>query len=430
MNRRIASLSLFASAVLIVLMSPLTDFGLVQFDEDVARPKATGHPGPVVADAPQDADLEGTLSVEEEDGLYFYKVSGTVALPDGAFLGVSMHYVSTDRDGKEEVNTLWHKRSDVKGSARVRDGAFEVTLGGYAREPYPIHYRARVSYDPDNQTDAIARRYARALSRPFDLKAAPAEVLEKRLTRMRREIVRDFNAVEALYHELKKQFTAIQKGGLSPASWDTWKNDFLDRLDELKAVNGQRFETWIIWTERSAKLKLEGLTSMLTYLVADGSHILDTAPSRRQPLLEKALGAMRRFLKDYHDDRDALGLEKGPSPKALQSFKRVRKSIEDLLTYADRVLATEKPPDSFAGTIEKHRRALVGGWLDIAHGMPKRGQEPVHATARAAGAWVDEALAFSASKRDAAAKKKLAAARRTLEKALQNLGKAIGAKPE
>lgn len=349
---------------------------------------------------------KASLSVAEHDGAFHYRVAATTDLPDGTVVGITMQYVSTGADGAEEVNKIWHNGGYIKGSARVTGGAFEAELGRFTSEPFPIHYRVVVS-DEDDKTVATA-----------DLPADAAR-MEPRLAIMRDSLIRDFDAVEALFLELRDKFTSIQAGQLSVDAWDGWKDGFLDRLDELQAANADRHEIWVIWTERSGKLKLEGLHITLKELVADGSKILAAADGKRDDLLARARRGMEAFQRNYHYDRDNLSLEKPASNEARAAFAEASTSLAELATYVDQVMKAETPPESYAATMQERRLKLAAVWVRIAQEAPIRGQEPVQNAVSAVNAWFDAALDDRA---------KLADARRAMDAALAALEAALNEK--
>lgn len=331
------------------------------------------------APAPQEP-AAAKLSIAQEDGLFVIRLKGPVALPDEALVTVHLNYVMKGRDGAEESNAVLHNGSSLRSHVRVQKGQVDAVLGRFVREPFPIHYRAVVVYDPEGQAAAVVKARPGPLEIPADLKAAPPEVLNPRLERLKRETIADFEAVESLYEEFKHQFTGIQAGTLSAAAWETWKKRTLDQLEELKALNTHRFEIWAIWVERAGKLKLEGLHLQLADLIADGSKILALPEAERAEPLAEAKKAMDLFLKSAHADRLALGLEKPPSPEAREAFSKVDARIAE----------TKKRVDAGDRSAEE-LLDLAPAWLVIAEGMPVLGQEPVQQAAHATAAWIEAA---------------------------------------
>ena len=212
------------------------------------------------------------------------------------------------------------------------------------------------------------------------------------------------------------KFTSIQASELSADAWDAWKDGYLDRLAELKAVNAHRYEIWVIWTERSGKLKLDGLHMMLADLVIDGTEVLRAADDRREDLLLRAQRGMESFQRNYHYDRDNLSLEKPPSDEARTAFAEAARSLAELATYVEQVTKAEHPPDSYVATMQERRQKLAAAWLHMAEGMPIRGQEPLQNAVEATNGWFDAALEDRA---------KLPDARRAMDAALDALKKTL-----
>jgi hypothetical protein len=360
--------------------------------------------------APQERDepIRGALTIREIDGRFSYHLRGQTRLPDGASVKVILHYVSVDREGREDITTVWHNDNAVQGVARAERGAFELALGSYVREPYPIHYRAEILYDPDLQDREVARQFSEPITAWVDLPAAPEAVMRPRLERMKVETVADFDALEALFVELRGKFGAIQSGALAPAEWDAWKEGFLDRLDELRAINAARFEVWAVWTERSAKLNLKFLHEMLMDLVAQGSKILETPPSERAGPLAESKRDMDVFVKNLSNLRDMLQLEKPPGPEVREALDH----LDALLAQAE-----QAPADRREAALRDLRPKLASLFLNVGQGMPVRGQEPVQAAAAAAADWVEAAAASARAPQDPAAQARLADARRAWDTA-------------
>lgn len=344
------------------------------------------------------------LTIAKEDELFVIRFKGPVALPSGALVTVHLHYVMKGRDGAEEVNAVWHNGSSLRSHVRIGKDGVDAVLGRFAREPYPIHYRAVVVYDPEGQDAAVARVRPEPLEIPADLKAAPPQILNPRLDRLKRETIADFEAVEALYEEFKHQFTGIQAGTLSAAAWEAWKKRTLDQLDELQALNTHRFEIWAVWVERAGKLKLEGLHLQLADLIADGSKILALPEAEREVPLAEAKKAMDLFLKSVHIDRLSLGLEKPPSPEARELLARAEGLIGGAIKQID---AGDRTKVADLGL------ELAASWLSMAEGMPVLGQEPVQEAARATGAWIE---AVAANQKEPEARKAMEAALSGLRK--------------
>lgn len=311
-----------ASSALLILLVACDRAPAVVKPPPPPRPSAPHEAPPAPPPAPQDnvPKIEPKVELLEDAGRWKFRVSGSTELPDGALLFVKIHYVKIDDKGDEEVTSLVHDGKPIEMRTDARDAAFEAVLGDFKRKPYPIWYRAVVSFDPEAQPKEIQKQVdvPRAYSARADIPAAPKETLSPILDEIRASLARDFETVDALYQDLQKQFTSITSGAVDASKWDAWKNTYLDRVQALKDANDLRFEIWAVFLERNGKLRLNGLIALLYDLVGLGSKALASAGDAREKHLVDAKEALDDFKRDYFESINFLGLAEIPDAEALK----------------------------------------------------------------------------------------------------------------
>ncbi len=263
---------------------------------------------------------EFKLTLEEKDGFHVFFVEGTTNLPPGTEVKARVYAVDVVNDplrgrSEDEEPLLWEDDDAQPALKRVevKDGKFRQEVYRFRRQPWAFLYRGRVHYNPRWQNDdAIVRKVgADDFSHAGDLRTGTEKDFAAQLQDRARDVLKDFSELLAVYKDLKKRFVAHREK-FSPADWADWKADALARLKQLQDSNKNRFNLWSVWMERQAKMRVDGMCTILerlldtcTNYLADGR---SWTPEEREEALLRIQKSLDAWIAYYDESVDATGV--------------------------------------------------------------------------------------------------------------------------
>jgi len=230
----------------------------------------------VAIDAGQDRwKIDFKLSLVEKDGRWSFMVDGSSDLPAGTLLTARVYVLEvvndpiqgpSEDDGEALVGRDDSTQSAYHSFRVAAGGKFQERVHSFRRKPYSISYRAKIEYDPEDQTPALALKAGDALFfRKADLRVGSDAEFAAELRDRVREIGKDLVRLEARASELGEW---IARAGKAPEAWTAWKEPALAEIGELQDRNEQRFNVWAVWPEYQCRMRISGLSEFLEKMIA------------------------------------------------------------------------------------------------------------------------------------------------------------------
>lgn len=268
-----------------------------------------------------------TLSLRQEGDDYVFNVDGRTTLPKGAVVRLrvfAVERVPQFQGGfrEDEEPLVWEDDEDgQKPYVRMEvDGLpFRVDVYKFVRRPWPLLYRARLIYNPRDQSDAILKLVGEdEHSWHADMKYGDDPLYDILNRERYQEVVDDLDKLEAWYLELKKAYAA-HKEKLDVDAWKEWKAVWFGRVERLQERNKLRYGLWAVWMERQAKMRVGGMAELLRRMLV----------AANEDLLEKQEGAAARakqiqdaFEPYFEEAVEVLGVERPLDPEKIGPLVR------------------------------------------------------------------------------------------------------------
>jgi hypothetical protein len=246
--------------------------------------------------------IDFAMSIVEKDGKWVFHVDGVTNIPADVPLRARIYALETFADFKEgeredDEPLVWE---DDNGQPPFRlfnpegGGQFHEDVYKFARRPYSIRYRAKVHYNPRDQTDKNTLKMGdEEFSRHADLRFGTDAAYAAELTERVKEVASDLTTIEKLYGEFCDEYPKFLKK-FEAAAWTKWKEPWLERIEEIEKRNQNRYSLWAVWMERQAKMRVGGMCELLARRMvgAAEAHFLEGAKSEER---------VQELIKGFHD---------------------------------------------------------------------------------------------------------------------------------
>jgi hypothetical protein len=255
--------------------------------------------------------VEFSLRVFEKDGFHTFAVQGKTDLPGDAVLKARVYAVTVVNafagPREDEEPLVWEDDEGQPAwkTLEVVRGAFKEDVYRFLLAPWPLRYRARVHYEPRDQTDDVVKAVGGdAHSWKADLQvgddAAFAAMLAKRVV----EVTEDLIELKKDFDELRSTFRAQEKAR-DPVAWKAWKDRWYERVDRRYERNKLRYGLWAVWLERQARMRVGGLCELLRrILVGCNEHLFEGMPQA-----ERLREAMKAWIAYWEEAADVMGID-------------------------------------------------------------------------------------------------------------------------
>jgi hypothetical protein len=230
-------------------------------------------------DAKWKADF--ALSIVEKDGKWVFHIDGVTNFPPEVKLRARIYALETFTDFKEgeredDEPLVWEDEAGQPSFHLFHaegGGQFHEDVYKFVRRPYSIRYRAKIHYNPKDQTDAVTLKlgdeeFFRKADLRFGTDAAYAAELRERV----KEVADDLVAVEKLYGEVVEAYPKFKKA-YDAEAWNRWKTPWLEQLEPIEKRNEHRYSLWAVWMERQAKMRVGGMCELLMRRIINAAEI-------------------------------------------------------------------------------------------------------------------------------------------------------------
>ena len=213
------------------------------------------------------------LSLVEKDGKWSFRIDGTTDLPAGTVLNARVFVLDVVDDPiqgriEDDTEALVGADDPFQSAAhafRIDGAEFHEAVHSFKRKPYSISYRVKVTYSPDDQSDALALKVGdESFSHRADLRVGTEADLATELRERVRDLGRDLVTLEKLSTELDGW---IGRAAKDPAAWQAWKEPAAETIDSLELKNLHRFNVWAVWAEYQGRMRIGGLSGLLQRII-------------------------------------------------------------------------------------------------------------------------------------------------------------------
>ena len=303
---------------------------------------------------------EFKLTIENAGGLWSFWIEGTTGLPVGALLKGRLFAVEEVDDFKggkrpDEESLI----SEDRGWRRIRVAGpkFREKLLTSPRKPYSIWYRARLTYDPDIQDDAILNKVGeQQIPWDADLHYGGAKEFERELAATLKDLTREMEEVQSLYRDLRGRFQ-IWTRAPDAAAFAEWRKGLAAKVEVIRKNNDTRYSIWIVWLERQAKFRFDSFADRLDGLCAEFEEWLEERkkvaelskdPKKNATEIKEAteheqdhqlriMYGLTGFLAYFEEARDALGIDTPSDPDVVGAIlKEYESAMAELATLASK----------------------------------------------------------------------------------------------
>lgn len=222
---------------------------------------------------PEKWKIDFTLSLAQKGGKWVFTVDGTTDLPADTVLRARVFVLSVIEDPingprEDDDEALIRADDPVRPSYvefKAGGGKFREAVHTFNRKPYSIRYRAKISYHPHEQTDAVGLKVGNdEFDRKADLRVESEEAFEAELKGCRAEAMKDLVGLERLEGELVDQAAAA---AADPPGWAAWKKDALARVAEVQGRNEDRFDLWAVYYEYQTRFRVGALCETVERII-------------------------------------------------------------------------------------------------------------------------------------------------------------------
>ena len=311
------------------------------------------------------------LAIEQSGGQWTFTIVGTTDLPDGVLLKGRLYAVEEVDDFKggkriDEESLIQEHRG--WRPIKLSGGKIKETLLGSPRKPYSIWYRARLTYDPDVQDNAILNKAGeKELSWMADLHPGTPKDFERELAVTLKDLTKELEEVQSLYRDLRGKFQVWTRAPDSTAFAD-WRKDFDVKVKAIRKNNDTRYSIWVVWLERQAKFRFESFCDRFDSLcdefvewlglkkkVADLSkdpgkqgEELKSLTEEEQELQLRIMYGLTGFLAYFEEAREAMGIDTPSDPDAVgaivKDYETATGELAELAAKADAAAWKAKAP--------------------------------------------------------------------------------------
>ncbi len=331
----------------------------------------------LLACAPQDAGkvqeppdakwkINFALTIVQKDGKWVFRVDGTTNLPAEVKLRARIYALEKFTDFKEgeredDEPLVWeddngqpsHHLFNPENGGQLHEEVYK-----FVRKPYSIPYRAKIHYNPRDQTDKTLllvgdEEFFRKADLRFGTDADYALELQERV----KEVAGDLVGLEKLYGDFVDQYPNFLKN-FNAAAWSKWKEPWLERIEEIEKRNDTRYSLWAVWMERQAKMRVGGMCELLArrMIGASEGHFLHGMKTQER---------VQELIKGFHDyfeeAIEVIGVNAPLDPRTVVPLVNAYESAMAPL----RAWILDPQGDG-AAVFKKARKDAVGSLLQLA----------------------------------------------------------------
>ncbi|HLY10897.1 MAG TPA: hypothetical protein VKW04_16465 [Planctomycetota bacterium] len=306
------------------------------------------------------------LSIVEKDGKWVFHIDGVTNIPPEVKLRARIYALETftdfkDGEREDDEPLVWEDDSgqpSFHAFTAEGGGQFHEDVYKFVRRPYSIRYRAKVHYNPRDQTDAVTLKmgdeeFFRKADMRFGTDADYALELQERV----KEVSGDLVSLEKLYGEFCEAYPKFLKK-FDSGAWSTWKDPWLERIEAIEKRNDTRYSLWAVWMERQAKMRVGGMCELLARRMVGAAegHFLQGVKT------EERVQELIKGFHDYFEEAiEVIGVNAPLDPR----------TVVPLVAAYDRAMAPLRawvadPKGDGADVVRKARREGIGALLELA----------------------------------------------------------------
>jgi hypothetical protein len=319
---------------------------------------------PEAPDAKWKADF--ALTIVERDGKWVFHIDGVTNLPPTVKLRARIYALENFQDFKEgeredDEPLVWEDDNGQPGFHLFNaegGGQFHEDVYKFARRPYSIRYRAKVHYQPRDQTDAVTLKvgdeeFFRKADLRFGTDADYAVELRERV----KEVAEDLVTIEKLYSEIVEAYPKFKKA-YDAQAWGKWKGVWLEPLEAIEKKNEQRYSLWAVWMERQAKMRVGGMCELLIRRIINAVELVFGG----EPKADERVQELFKGFHDYFEEAiEVIGVN---APLDVRT-------VGPLMAAYDKGFAPLRawignPQGNAAGLVRAARRECLGSLLSLA----------------------------------------------------------------
>jgi hypothetical protein len=300
------------------------------------------------------------LSLEETPPKWTFVLEGTTDLPDGVALKARLlvlEEVDDFRGGKRVDEESMMPEPRGWRLLTLKGGKLRENLLVTPRKPYSLWYRARLTYDPDVQDNAILDKVGETeISYANDLHLGTPKDFERELAAAAKDLGREMEGVLALFRDLRGRFQVWTRKP-DPAAFHEWGQGLAAKVEDLRKRNAERYSIWAVWLERQAKFRVDSFCERFDWLCRDFEEWLgmkaridelSKEPAKHAKELQelkdgeqdrqlRILHGLDGFLAYFEESREALGIDTPTDPEAVGVIlKDYEAAVEELIALAEK----------------------------------------------------------------------------------------------
>ena len=261
-----------------------------------------------------------SLTIAERDGQWVFGIAGSTTLPKGVVLRARVYAVEIvpqfQGNREDEEPLIWEDDEGQPAFQKIEvDGLpFKVDVYRFARKPWALLYRARLFYNPRDQSDEAVKLLGQdEYSWPADAKFGDEALLAAMARERVQEIAEDLDLLETRYHDFRKAYAA-QQAKLDVDAWKEWKAVWFGQIERLGERNKLRYGLWAVWTERQAKMRVGGMCELLRRLLVCASEDLIDKQEGAGPRVKQLAEAFEGY---FEEAVEVLGVDRPLDPEKI-----------------------------------------------------------------------------------------------------------------
>ncbi|HZE99545.1 MAG TPA: hypothetical protein VE981_21245 [Planctomycetota bacterium] len=348
---------------LAVLLFPTLVFFLGQ---DAAKPQEA-------PDAKWKIDV--ALTLVQKDGKWVFHIDGVTNIPADVKLRGRIYAMETFADFKEgerddEEPLVWEDDSgqpafhlfNPEGGGQIHEDVY-----AFVRPPYSIKYRARVHYNPRDQTPAVTLKMGdEEFSRKADLRLGTDADYARELQDRVKEVADDLVQIEKLYGDFVEVYPKFLVK-FDVAAWNKWKDLWLEKIEAIEKRNDTRYSLWAVWMERQAKMRVGGMCELMArrMIGAAEGHFLQGLETKPR---------VQELIKGFHDYfEEAIEVIGVSAPLDIRTvgplvaqYEQALKPLRDWVASRKGEAVEIAAGSDAAATVRAARRDGIGALLQLA----------------------------------------------------------------
>jgi hypothetical protein len=306
------------------------------------------------------------LTIVEKDGKWVFHIDGVTNLPPEVKLRARIYALEVFTDFKEgeredDEPLVWEDdggQPSFHVFSAAGGGQFHEDVYKFARRPYSIRYRAKVHYNPRDQTDAVTLKFGdEEFYRKADLRFGTDADYAVELRERVKEVAEDLVAIEKAYGEVIEAYPKFKKD-YNALAWADWKGPWIDRLAAIEKKNEHRYSLWAVWMERQAKMRVGGMCELLMRRIITSAELVYGG----EPKADERVQELFKGFHDYFEEAiEVIGVS---APLDVRTVGPLMAAYEK--GYAPLKSWIQKPEGDGAAVLRAARRECLGSLLELA----------------------------------------------------------------